>query len=766
MVNDFTFGPFGNSLGIGPFLFAASPGSDYVSSIDESAIYWGRDGNDTFLLATDADNPRQIDLVLGDLVDATLFPELGSTPRDWQNRFILGDWQRPYYVSNLPSRLGLNQFAVIADFDPSQDMIQLHGSSEDYQLIESSGNTAIYWQQEGERDLVALFPLASDLSLESDYFQFKGDTPPGGSVLETIKQLGTDGIDSLNRSTTDSLGNVYVAGVTKDNILAAKYDNNGNQLWIQDFGTSDYEAATDLVSDREGNLYLVGVTNGDLAEPNAGSFDVWLAKYDSDGNQLWIEQFGNELVDLSYSINVDSNGNVYLSGHSGKAAPDDEQAVSGQILDSWVTKYDSDGNRLWFQEFENTGFSEAYGVVVDSNDNVYATGWTLGDFGGENAGLYDIWLAQLDSDGNPVWREQFGSEDYEFSWGIDTDSQGNIYTTGWTLSDLGEANAGSYDPWVAKYDSEGNQLWIQQFGTSGEEGSATFFGGIEVDSNDDIFLTGYTDNNLGGTNAGSYDAWVAKYDSNGNQLWIQQFGTPELDYAGGISADNSGNLYVTGITEGSLGDLNAGAVDGWIAKLDAESGILKDFSDNFDTPEGEDLDLTEDVPTLAAEISDNRQVDLTGFSDRSIQANLLSVNSDTAFSNTVGFYEIEDTTGTVIDEFGNTLNPGDTGYAAAAIAKSLLEIDANTSDPIQLTGGDLLAPYIIANGTTEGFLTQNPENLETGNAIAYFSFLGANPDGVEHIRLEDDNTLAFEDLLTGGDEDFDDFSLQVKFDVV
>ena len=62
---------------------------------------------------------------------------------------------------------------------------------------------------------------------------------------------------------------------------------------------------------------------------------------------------------------------------------------------------------------------------------------------------------------------------------------------------------------------------------------------------------------------------------------IQQFGTPELDYAGGISADNGGNLYVTGITEGSLGDLNSGAIDGWIAKLDAESGILKDFSDNF-----------------------------------------------------------------------------------------------------------------------------------------------------------------------------------------
>ncbi|MDJ0897243.1 MAG: SBBP repeat-containing protein [Xenococcus sp. MO_188.B8] len=580
--HDFTFGPFGNSLGLGPIVFAASPGSEYVTSIQESAIYWGRDGSDTFLLATDPDNPLQIDLVIGDLAESELFPEVGASSRDWQNRFILGDWNRPYYVNDSPFPLGLNQFAVIADFNPELDQIQLHGNLEDYQLVTTPLGTAMFWQQSPTPDLVAFVYSASDLSLESNYFQFEGDTPPEGPVEKTIEQLGTDGIDSIISSTTDPCGNVYVAGGTKDNIWVAKYDNHGNQLWIQDFGTADFETATDIVSDQEGNFYLVGVTNGDLAAANAGSFDVWLAKYDSHGNQLWIEQFGNELVDLSYSINIDSNNNIYLSGHSGRvASEDDEESLLGQTLNPWITKYDNDGNRLWFQEFEDTGLSEAYDVVVDSNDNVYATGWTLGDLGGENEGLYDIWLAQLDSDGNPVWKEQFGSEDYEFPWGIDIDSQGNTYTTGWTLGDLGGDNAGFYDAWVAKYDSHGNQLWLKQFGTSGIEGPGTFFGDIKVDSNDDIYITGYTDNNLGGDNVGFYDAWVAKYDSHGNQLWTQQFGTPEYDYAGGISTDNSGNLFVTGITEGSLGDINVGAVDGWIAKLDAASGMLKDFNDHF-----------------------------------------------------------------------------------------------------------------------------------------------------------------------------------------
>ncbi|MGV2826568.1 SBBP repeat-containing protein [Myxosarcina sp. GI1(2024)] len=581
-MNNFTFGPFGNSLGIGPFLFPGSPGSDYIFPVQENAVYWGRDGNDTiFSFDPGANNPLQIDLLLGDLVDATLFPEMTDIPpRDWQNRLILGDWQQPYYVSNSPSLFGLNQFAVIADFNSIQDTIQLHGTAEDYQLVTTPVGTALLWRQFPTPDLIAFLPLVSDLNLEDNYFQFQGDSPPEGPTIQKIEQLGTKGIDGFSSLTTDSTGNVYLTGATQGNIWLAKYDSDGNQLWIQEFGTSSYDSATDLVSDSEGNLYLVGLTNGDLAEANAGSFDVWLAKYNSNGERQWIQQFGDELVDLSYSIELDGEGNIYLSGHSGRADSEDEGAILGQTLDPWVTKYDSDGNQVWFRELEINGLTEAYGVEVDSNGRVYATGWTwtLGDFGRENAELYDVWLAQLDSDGNPIKREQFGSEDYEFPWGMDIDSQDNIYTTGWSLGDLGGANAGSYDPWLAKYDSNGEQQWIRQFGTSGDDGTGTFLKAIEVDSNDDIFITGYTENDLGEANAGFYDPWVAKYDSDGNQLWIQQFGTPEFDYAGSLSSDDAGNLYLTGWTESSLGELNAGAVDGWIAKLDAESGMLQDFS--------------------------------------------------------------------------------------------------------------------------------------------------------------------------------------------
>ncbi len=257
-MNEFTFGPFGNSLGIGPFLFPGSPGSDVIPSVQESAFYWGRDGNDTFLsFEPGADNPLQIDLLIGDLVEVEqiIFPQEGVTPRNWEDRFILGDWQQPYYVSDLPLIFGLNQFALIADFNPSQDTIQLHGTPQDYQLVETPVGAGIFWQQEIAPDLIAFLPLVSDLSLEGDSFEFEGDTPPEGPVLEEIEQLGTAGTDGFTGLATDPLSNLYVAGGTRGDAIAIKYDSDGNQLWSQQFGNS---TATRLATDNEGNSYLVG----------------------------------------------------------------------------------------------------------------------------------------------------------------------------------------------------------------------------------------------------------------------------------------------------------------------------------------------------------------------------------------------------------------------------------------------------------------------------------------------------------------------------
>ena len=593
-----TFAKFTKVVTSGSDLNFASPAED-----EEVKVVWGRHGSDRlsgFDPSAKLDGERRIDFLVGDLLEEQLF---GSSPgpfRSWQDTFILGDWQTPYYADD-KKPLGLNQFALIMDFNPNEDLIQLHGTPQDYRLIESSLGTAVFWRQNSSFSLIGVvggIPVR-DL-IDGDYFDFKGNTPPE-TVLEKAEQIGTVGVDYLFSSSVDAEGNLYVGGGTDGSLVEpnlgardgwlSKYDSNGNELWSKQFGTSEAELIFDLAT-YESNVYVTGNTTGGLGNnTNQGGVDVYLAKYNTDGDREWIEQFGTSTFEDYTSITTDTSGNVYLSGHTvGSLAGDNQnlgqvlgQGVDGGVpsTDPYVFKFDSDGNELWKTQLGTVTLDDNWGVAIDRDSNVFLGGNTKGDFGGENAssaGEYDSWLVKLDRDGQEEWVEQFGTPDYDFLWDIETDSMGNLYATGWTLGDLSGENAGSYDAWLTKYDTDGNQLWIKQFGTSGDD--APFTDGIEIDSNDNLFLTGYTDGDLGGVNAGSYDAWVAQYDTDGNQLWVQQFGTPDYDTASTVSADTFGNLYVSGITDGSLGGSNTGSYDSWVVKLDADTGTIQDFSGN------------------------------------------------------------------------------------------------------------------------------------------------------------------------------------------
>ncbi len=558
-----------------------TPGSDLAAAFGRGPIAFnaGRTGNDILLgFQPLTGNPGQlkIDILAGDLaLDDPAF-------RQWSDTFILGDYNQPYYANGNSDIFGLNDFAFLADFNPAQDVIQLHGSANDYQLLDIGIGTAIAYQQPTGLDVVGFTLGATNLSLGANYFQFKGNTPPP-PALPQAQQLGSSGLELTTTTATDPFGNVYIAGGTTGSLgganngdsrdpLVAKYDSQGNLLFTKQFGTLRFDTLYGIDTDAQGNFYVAGITEGDLAAPKQSvTSDAIVAKFDSNGNQQWIQQFGQNQIFQTYSIDVDDAGNAYLTGIDVKSAPFPSLVTD----DFWVSKFDTNGNQQWFTEVGSVdnAFDESYDVTVSNDGSVYSTGWTLGDLAAPNAGVYDAHINKFDNNGQLQWSRQLGTSDYEWGWGVDTDSQGNVYATGWTLGDLGGENAGSYDGWLAKYDSQGNQQWIRQAGSPSDDEAFDIF----IDSNDNIFVTGYTENDLGGSDT-RFDAFAARYDSNGNQVWVTQFGTPDIDQAYDITGDDAGNLYVTGITEGSFGASNAGSFDGWVANLDAASGTLLDFS--------------------------------------------------------------------------------------------------------------------------------------------------------------------------------------------
>ena len=166
------------------------------------------------------------------------------------------------------------------------------------------------------------------------------------------------------------------------------------------------------------------------------------------------------------------------------------------------------------------------------------------------------------AEGTVEWIRQMGTSYNDYAYDITTDSSGNVYVTGYTAGALDGSNAGSHDVVVVKYDNDGNEQWTKQLGTSSHDGAT----GIATDSSGNVYVTGFTRGDLDGS-VGNRDFFVVKYDSGGAKQWTKQLGTSSHDGATGIATDSSGNVYVTGNTTGALDGSNAGSSDLFVMKI-------------------------------------------------------------------------------------------------------------------------------------------------------------------------------------------------------
>jgi hypothetical protein len=152
-------------------------------------------------------------------------------------------------------------------------------------------------------------------------------------------------------------------------------------------------------------------------------------------------------------------------------------------------------------------------------------------------------------------------------------------------------------------------------------------------------------------------------------------------------------------------------------------------------------------------------LDLRGVSG-TVKANF-TLNREAAYNDFVGFYKVDDVSGSV-----GGLKPGDAGYAQAALKARAGGIDLQVANQgtgmfadKQLTGGAIWAPFLIVNGTVDEVLNGKTNQV-------YFNYLGANSDKVDHVRLLGNNTFGFEDLSGGGDRDFNDVIVRANLTVV
>lgn len=325
--------------------------------------------------------------------------------------------------------------------------------------------------------------------------------------------------------------------------------------------------------------YFSGSTNvGIDGLTQTGTYDFFFSKFDLSGNRLWttIKGVAGSTVRSFGRHGIDSQGNLYVTGHS-----DGDVCGDGRIgtADVFVLKITVDGSIEYCKHFGVSGGSIiGYNIALDSSNNIYLTGTSDTNFGGSTrVGLLDLFLIKLDSSANLLWIKQFGAINAEtYVNGINVDSSGNVYLAGNCWGSLfGNAEIGTYDAFVAKFDSDGN--YLNSF-YAGASGVGTLFRDVMVDGNGNVYGFGFTQGSiLGNTLSGTEDALIVKLDSSLNIQWARQFGgvngTATRGYGGEIDSNN--NVLITGSTTGSiLNHTLKGNRDFWLVKYDTNGNLL------------------------------------------------------------------------------------------------------------------------------------------------------------------------------------------------
>lgn len=406
--------------------------------------------------------------------------------------------------------------------------------------LDSSGNTYITGSFASELVLGTLTLTSNGTS--NDIFVAK--VSPTGQWL-WARSAGSTSSDYGYGVDVDGSGNVYVTGRAYDkatfgnktftskgssDIFIGKMNSSGTWQWINGGGGSSSDYGWGVKVDSSGNVYVTGYsysgTFGSLSFKSQGNRDIFVGKLNSSGVWQWVSGGGGSSSDYSYSIDLDSSGNVYVAGSSYSGTFGSLSFTSKGSRDIFIGKLNNSGVWQWVANAGGTSSDYAYNIALDSNGNVYATGFfyntsTFGTTTLTSKGAQDIFIAKLDGTGKWQWVKQAGGKEYDIGYGIDVNSQGTVFVTGFfpRESTFGTTSfstaAGSCNIFVSALDSTGKWLWTQT-STSNNSGSGHEGRGIVAGKNGEAYVTGYFDssanfgkNTLTSTGYSDIFVWLA-----------------------------------------------------------------------------------------------------------------------------------------------------------------------------------------------------------------------------------------------------------------
>jgi gliding motility-associated-like protein len=300
---------------------------------------------------------------------------------------------------------------------------------------------------------------------------------------------------------------------------------------------------------------------------SSGLSDGFLAKYGEDGAPVWAKKFGGTGSDKSVAVVTDNSGSAYVCGYySGTAAFGASSITANDSSDVFIAKYNSTGDLVWVKSAGGPNNDAAAGIALDPSGNVYVTGIFRGtaNFGASSltsinytssaSASGDVFLTKLDNNGNFLWAKKGSASGDEKATDVCTDGQGGVYVCGQYSSDITfdtqHPNTIENAGFVVKYNTSGQEQWFSRLAATQILPQA-----IRSDSQNNIVLTGESIGQilLEGTNTllvsttNSQSLFVAKYSSTGSISWAVEDGSVSYVSARAIAIGSQNEIYISGV---------------------------------------------------------------------------------------------------------------------------------------------------------------------------------------------------------------------------
>jgi len=301
-----------------------------------------------------------------------------------------------------------------------------------------------------------------------------------------------------------------------------------------------------------------------------------------DPTLVWGTYFGGSGEDIGLAVATDDSGQVYLTGQTSSAS---SIATSGAYQtsfvgvshDAFLAKFNNKGLLLWSTYFGGDQGTQGFGLATDGAAFVYLSGTTSSKYNIATSGAYqtsnvgglDAFISKFNGLGILQWSTYYGGASVFIS-GITSDFAGNITITGSTTSPSGIATKGAYqtslsgslDAFLARFNKDGQLQWASYFGGPGQNWGEA----VTYDNSGNIYISGYTYSSSGIATNGAYqtflegaeDAFLAKFSDNGAIQWATYYGSGRTE-GYGVTSDSKGFVYITGATSSDSNIATSGA---------------------------------------------------------------------------------------------------------------------------------------------------------------------------------------------------------------